>query len=417
MGPVSRSVEVLEELLKTGMSVARFNFSHGSHDYHQVSHDVKWIRNAWEILTQYQQTWKRSNLLGSACQNQRDLVAGTSYFQHRLQETLDALRQAMQNTKIMCAVMLDTKASSHVLRLIVHDVGQWKYRSLAYPNKHHQPEEEYAAVQCKGCINERSFSVLPPKSLATLSPTRMAGVLKESGSPDDAPKSCTASPKVSPAQQLAHHKDELRGGMQGPEIRTGFLKDAKPIQLITGKEITITTDYEAKGDSETIAVRCDSTATQSTFASCSASNCPLTMQSWQIQRQRHMSCSPVAWLDWARSDTEDLQLQEAAGGHEGGDADPVRRRVHCAGGGIEQPQCWDCAGAMYEQRNPWVSPYAPVSLPSLRPCLATHLTHRGTRVFPHISRGLNASGSYGIGGLLEAGMKIQLQRRRQSPEV
>lgn len=36
LGPVSRSVEVLEELLKAGMSVARFNFSHGSHDYHQV---------------------------------------------------------------------------------------------------------------------------------------------------------------------------------------------------------------------------------------------------------------------------------------------------------------------------------------------------------------------------------------------
>ena len=36
LGPVSRSVEVLEELLRAGMSVARFNFSHGSHDYHQV---------------------------------------------------------------------------------------------------------------------------------------------------------------------------------------------------------------------------------------------------------------------------------------------------------------------------------------------------------------------------------------------
>lgn len=27
---------MLEELLRAGMSVARFNFSHGSHDYHQV---------------------------------------------------------------------------------------------------------------------------------------------------------------------------------------------------------------------------------------------------------------------------------------------------------------------------------------------------------------------------------------------
>lgn len=36
LGPKSRSVEVLEELLRAGMSVARFNFSHGSHEYHQV---------------------------------------------------------------------------------------------------------------------------------------------------------------------------------------------------------------------------------------------------------------------------------------------------------------------------------------------------------------------------------------------
>ena len=36
LGPKSRSVEVLEDLLRAGMSVARFNFSHGSHEYHQV---------------------------------------------------------------------------------------------------------------------------------------------------------------------------------------------------------------------------------------------------------------------------------------------------------------------------------------------------------------------------------------------
>ncbi|CAK0764540.1 hypothetical protein CVIRNUC_003168 [Coccomyxa viridis] len=99
LGPKSRSVEILEDLLRAGMSVARFNFSHGSHDYHQ--------------------------------------------------ETLDTLRQAMRNTRILCAVMLDTK---------------------------------------------------------------------------------------------------------GPEIRTGFLKDGEPIKLTTGKEITITTDYEAKGDENTIAM-------------------------------------------------------------------------------------------------------------------------------------------------------------------
>ncbi len=36
LGPKSRDVPVLEELLRAGMSVARFNFSHGSHDYHQA---------------------------------------------------------------------------------------------------------------------------------------------------------------------------------------------------------------------------------------------------------------------------------------------------------------------------------------------------------------------------------------------
>ena len=59
LGPKSRSVEILEELLLAGLSVARFNFSHGSHEYHQ--------------------------------------------------ETLDNLRIAMENTGKMCAVMLDTK--------------------------------------------------------------------------------------------------------------------------------------------------------------------------------------------------------------------------------------------------------------------------------------------------------------------
>lgn len=59
LGPESRSVFMVEKLLRAGMNVARFNFSHGSHDYHQ--------------------------------------------------ETIDNLRQAMENTGILCAVMLDTK--------------------------------------------------------------------------------------------------------------------------------------------------------------------------------------------------------------------------------------------------------------------------------------------------------------------
>ncbi|KAJ8763162.1 hypothetical protein K2173_025547 [Erythroxylum novogranatense] len=97
LGPQSRSVDMIEKLLRAGMNVARFNFSHGTHEYHQA--------------------------------------------------TLDNLRIAMKNTGILCAVMLDTK---------------------------------------------------------------------------------------------------------GPEIRTGFLKDGKPIELKQGQEIVISTDYSLKGDENMI---------------------------------------------------------------------------------------------------------------------------------------------------------------------
>ncbi len=35
MGPATESDDILRELIKSGMNVARFNFSHGSHDYHR----------------------------------------------------------------------------------------------------------------------------------------------------------------------------------------------------------------------------------------------------------------------------------------------------------------------------------------------------------------------------------------------
>ncbi|RRT71655.1 hypothetical protein BHE74_00001869 [Ensete ventricosum] len=41
---------------------------------------------------------------------------------------------------------------------------------------------------------------------------------------------------------------------QGPEIRTGFLKDGKPIKLQEGQEVTITTDYNIKGDENMISM-------------------------------------------------------------------------------------------------------------------------------------------------------------------
>lgn len=39
LGPNSRSVEVLEKLLKAGMSVARFDFTWGDNAYHQETLD------------------------------------------------------------------------------------------------------------------------------------------------------------------------------------------------------------------------------------------------------------------------------------------------------------------------------------------------------------------------------------------
>ncbi|KAI0503891.1 hypothetical protein KFK09_014835 [Dendrobium nobile] len=99
LGPASRSIKMIEKLLRAELSVARFNFSHGSYEYHQ--------------------------------------------------ETLDNYRVAMERTGILCAVMLDTK---------------------------------------------------------------------------------------------------------GPEIRTGFLKDGKPIKLAKNQEITITTDYSIEGDQTMISM-------------------------------------------------------------------------------------------------------------------------------------------------------------------
>ena len=54
IGPASESEEKLRELMLAGMNVARFNFSHGSHEEHQKKIDtIKAIRNSWLNTTEY----------------------------------------------------------------------------------------------------------------------------------------------------------------------------------------------------------------------------------------------------------------------------------------------------------------------------------------------------------------------------
>lgn len=59
LGPASRTVATVSSMLNAGMNIARFNFSHGSHDYHS--------------------------------------------------ETLSILRQSCEATNKFCGVLLDTK--------------------------------------------------------------------------------------------------------------------------------------------------------------------------------------------------------------------------------------------------------------------------------------------------------------------
>lgn len=89
LGPASRTVPMLEKLLRAGMNVARFNFSHGTHEYHQ--------------------------------------------------ETLNNLRIAMHNTQILSAIMLDTKVPLLLLfSLSISYSLYWALLTLHHHHHHHQ---------------------------------------------------------------------------------------------------------------------------------------------------------------------------------------------------------------------------------------------------------------------------------------
>ena len=55
---------------------------------------------------------------------------------------------------------------------------------------------------------------------------------------------------------------------KGPEIRTGMLRDNKPVDLVAGQELSIVTDYSIEGDNKKIA--------------CSYKNLPTTVSAGSI---------------------------------------------------------------------------------------------------------------------------------------
>lgn len=253
LGPKSRSVEVLSELLKAGMSVARFNFSHGSHDYHQVCSSVTVGKTSADQVTEYdlpgQSTLVESSLHSPELQSDTESQAKLSPKTARiLQETLETLRTAMSQTQIMCAVMLDTKVYHEALSM-----PQLRQMTKK-PNRHLVWSTRFCVDFVDG-VHEILLLLLP---LST--------------SPCILTRACI---------QISYMR------MQGPEIRTGFLQDPdKPVKLVSGKEVTLTTDYDAKGTDDLIACRCVTTV----LLSCNGAK-PLKVPGvWGLQCCASLAC-------------------------------------------------------------------------------------------------------------------------------
>ena len=64
LGPSSNTPEIIEKMIKAGMNVARFNFSHGSHEETQTAHrHGRCLRN-WSILLHCSSTRRPGNPFG-----------------------------------------------------------------------------------------------------------------------------------------------------------------------------------------------------------------------------------------------------------------------------------------------------------------------------------------------------------------
>ena len=85
IGPASDSVESLKELMLNGMNVCRLNFSHGSHEEHQIRiNNIKEARTQLDLPIAIMLDTKGPEIrLGKFSVDEVNLKAGDLYFYNR----------------------------------------------------------------------------------------------------------------------------------------------------------------------------------------------------------------------------------------------------------------------------------------------------------------------------------------------